>query len=226
VVCTTDPKKGDESITLIYVPPDAEGLSFGKPEPKLGLIYTDTNTSIYFDNVRVPKEYCVGKPGGEGARLLHECLTMGRASDGGTALGPAQAALEVMLDFTKNRHIKGKPVRERSMHAGIIGEMAMKLQAARYNYLTTAWMLDHPDLYGPLSSLQQLARASASKVFSTQTALSVIGKCMELMGSYGASPNYKVEKYLRDIWQVHLWLGGVQLSLLDSARRFYYFEFK
>ena len=223
-VCTTDPKKGDEGIVLLCVPSGAEGLSFGKPEQKMGLVFTDVNAPIYYRDVRVPKEYCVGNPGGEGASLMYESVVEGRAADAGTGLGPAQAAFEILLEYTGNRYIKGKPVRERSMHASIIGEIAMKLQVSRYNYLTTAHMLDQPEVYGAVSSPGQMGRASASKVFSTRTAMEVIQKTMELMGSYGTSLEFNVEKYYRDIMQVHLWLGGEQLALLDSARRYYYFE--
>ena len=74
-VCTTDPKKEEEGITFIYVPKDVDGLSFGEPEEKMGMLYTHVCGAIYYDNVRVHKAYCCGKPGGERAKVLREIVT-------------------------------------------------------------------------------------------------------------------------------------------------------
>ena len=63
VVCTTDPNLREEGMALIYVPKDTPGLSFGKPEEKMGMKVTDVNTAIYFDDVRVPKAYRAAGPG-------------------------------------------------------------------------------------------------------------------------------------------------------------------
>jgi len=107
------------------------------------------------------------------------------------------------------------------LHAAILGEMAGKIQIARSSYMDIASMYDQHQLYGEPNSDAQLARASAIKNFATQTAIEVMHKSMELMGSYGYSPEYYVEKYLRDIIIIRLWLGGVQLGNLDIARGHY-----
>ena len=215
-VCTVDPDMGEDGITLICVPKGVPGLSFGKPEEKMGLIYTDNNSTIYYENVRVPKTYCCAQPGGEGARVLKEMIS-GRISEPAMAIGAAQAALEIAIDYTKDRHIKGKSVRDRSLHASILGEMAAKVQVARSDYLYIASMIDRPETYGALNSPQQLARVSASKLISTRLAQEVIHSAIELMGSYGYSTDYHVEKYLRDVVIVRLTMGGPQLCALESA---------
>lgn len=219
-ICTVDPNMGDDGIAIIYVPKDAEGLSFGEPEEKMGLIYTDRNSAIYYDNVRVPREYCCGQPGGEGAAVFRHCVS-GRITDGPTGVGAAQAALEIVIDYTKDRYIKGKTVRDRSLHASILGEMAMKIQVARSDYMYVASMFDDPETYGQTNSHELIARASASKMFSTRMAIEVITKAIEMMGSYGYSPDYHVEKYLRDVIIVDLWMGGPHLCSLDVARSQY-----
>ena len=216
-VCSTDPSLGEAGITLICVPKDTPGLSFGKLEEKMGLIYTDKNSAIYYEEVRVPAAYCCGRPGGEGAAILRE-LVSGRISEPAMAVGAAQAALEIAVDYTRGRTICGKAVRNRSQHAAVLGEMAAKLQAARADVLHTASMFDRPDRYGPLGSPQQIARASAAKLIGTRLALEVIHSAIELMGSYGYSPEYHVEKYLRDAIIVRLTMGGPQLCALDVAR--------
>lgn len=223
-VCTVDPEKGDDGIALIFVPKDADGLSFSKPEEKMGQIYTDVNAAIYYDDVRVPEEYCVAGPGGDGATMLHHITSVGRLSSAALALGAAQACFEIGVEYTRKRKIGDKAVRERSMHAGMLGKMITRIQAARSFHLTTAYMFDHDKIYGWPSSARQLGRASAAKFCATKATNDVASKIMELMGAYGYSPEYHVEKYMRDVKIVDIWLGGPQLASLEAARGVYKFE--
>lgn len=223
VVCTTDPKLGEEGIALIYVPPDADGLSFGKPEKKMGMIYTDVNAEIFFDNVRVPKEYRAAGPGVD-AMLFKSCRSFALLATASMGCGAAEAALEIILDWTSKREIKGKPVRERSMHAGMIADMLIALEHARAYALQTAWMFDNPGIFGTWDSHSIMARAAAARVFSADMAVMVTNKAMELMGSYGYAYENNLEKYLRDVKEIQLWLGGQQLSRLEVARGLYHFH--
>ena len=83
---------------------------------------------------------------------------------------------------------------------------------------------DRSEIYGEITSTVQIGQSSASKVFSTLTAIEVMLGCIELMGSYGYSIDYHLEKHLRDIIIVHLWLGGAQLAMLELAQAEYPFE--
>jgi alkylation response protein AidB-like acyl-CoA dehydrogenase len=222
-LCTTDPELGNDGITILFVPKDTPGLSFGEPEGKMGLTFTDVNAAIFFEDVRVPKDYCCGAPGGEGAEILHT-ITNGRLEDGPLSIGAAQAALETVIEYTGERYIQGKPVRDQSMHAGILGEMAAQVQNARASYMYAASMLDRPEEHGAPNSSLQIARASAVKMYTTQVAIEVILKAIELMGAAGYSAEYHVERYLRDVVMVRLWVGGPQLSSLDVARSHYSFN--
>ncbi len=222
-VCTTDPAKGDEGIALIYVPPDTPGLSFGKPIEKMGLCWTDINAEIFYEDVRVPKEFRVAGPG-EDAKILHDIIAGGRLGTAAMAVGAAQAAFEIALSFTKDREIAGKPVRERSLHASILADMAIAIETARAYYMQVAWMVDHPQLYGRPGSFAMLAKCSAAKAYACDVAVMVTNKAMELMGSYGYAEAYHVEKYLRDCKILQLWLGGPQRARLDTALGYYPFE--
>lgn len=222
-VCTTDPSKGDEGIAIIYVPPDADGLSFGKPIEKMGLCWTDINAEIFYDNVRVPKEYRVAGPG-EDAKILHSIVSGGRMGTAAMAVGVAQAVFEIVLEYTKNREIAGKSVREHSLHASILADMAIAIETARAYYLQVAWMSDRPRIYGKGWSPARMARASAAKVYACDVAVWVTNKAMELMGAYGYSFDGLVEKYLRDVKMLQLWLGGPQRGRLDVALGYYSFE--
>jgi len=221
-ICTTDPAKGDEGIALIYVPPDAEGMTFSKPFQKMGMCWTDTNTEIFFDNVRVPKKNRVSGPG-EDAKILHDIVGSGRIGTCGFALGAAQACFEIVLNWTKNREIAGKEVRARSLHAGIIGEMALKIESARAYKMQINRMI-RSGRYGRPGEPLLLSKCSAAKAYICEITLWVANKAMELMGSYGFTFDYDVEKYLRDVKILQLWLGGPQRAILDTALGYYKFE--
>ncbi|MCP4752532.1 MAG: hypothetical protein GY866_16700 [Proteobacteria bacterium] len=223
VVCTTDPELGDDGVALIYVPPDAEGMSFSKPFQKMGMCWTDTNTEIFFENVRVPKKNRAAGPVEDG-KILHDIVGYGRSGTCGFALGAAQACFETVLDWTKNREIAGRPVRARSLHAGILGEMAQKIESARAYSMQVSRMVRSPELYGLPGEPFLLSKCSAAKEYACDVSVWVANKTMELMGSYGYAFDYNVEKYLRDIKILQLWLGGPQRAILDTALGYYSFE--
>ena len=222
-LCTTDASKGEEGIALIYVPKDTPGLSFGVPEAKMGLIYTEHNGAIYYDNVRVPKDYRVAGPGTD-AKILHDTLSIGRIGTCALALGPAQAALEIALDYTKERYIAGKQVREHSMHAGVLADMVIAIESARAYYIQVSKMADNPNIYGRVGDAYLHGKASAAKVLACDTAVMVTNRAMELMGSMGCSEEMHVEKYLRDVKIMQLVEGGSHLGRLDTIRALYPFN--
>lgn len=220
VTCTTDAALGEEGVALIYVPADVPGLSFGKPENKMGMRYTDVNADIYFDNVRVPKEYRAGGPGKdfENFRIL---ISWARLTSAALAMGNAQAVLDIVLEFTANRFYGGKPVKEHTLQAAMIADMAIGIESARFYYLAVARMFGNPKVFGPPYSDFQMAKASAAKVYACDVAVEVCNKAMQLMGSYGYMKEYNVEKYLRDSKIIQLWLGGAELGRIDVARGYY-----
>ncbi|MFW6011190.1 MAG: acyl-CoA dehydrogenase family protein [Desulfosalsimonas sp.] len=222
VVCSTDPDAGDEGVALIYAPPDTNGLSFGKPFQKMGMCFTDVNTEIYLDNVKVPKKYRVAGPGEDG-RILHDVVGLGRIGTCSMALGPAQACFEIVLEWTKNREIAGKPVRSRSLHASILGEMAQKIESARAYAMQVGKMVGSGK-FGRAGEPLLLSKCSAAKEHTCENSMWIANKAMELMGSYGYTFDYNVEKYLRDLKILQLWLGGSQRAMLDTALGYYDFE--
>jgi alkylation response protein AidB-like acyl-CoA dehydrogenase len=220
VICTTDLKQKEEGMALIYVPKDTPGLSFGKPEAKMGMRVTDVNAAIYFDNVRVPKGYRAGGPGLDW-KLFRNNVSWGRLSSAPMALGNAQAVLEMVIDYTNTRQYGGKPVRKHSLQAAMIADMAIGIEAARASYLSVAAMFNDRKTFGNPGEDFLMGRSSATKVFSCDVTEMVCNRTMELMGSYGYSRDYHVEKYLRDSKIIQLWLGGGQLGRLDVAQSYY-----
>jgi len=221
-LCTTDPEKGDEGIALIHVPPDAKGLSFSKPIEKMGMCWTDINAEIFYDDVRVPKENRLAGPG-EDAKIFHDVAGGGRLGTCNFAIGAAQACFEIVIDYTKNREIAGRPVRSRSLHASIIGEMAQRIDCARAYYQKVSEMQSSRQ-FGRVGEPFMLSKCSAAQNYACDTAIWVANTAMELMGSYGYSYGYEIEKYLRDVKILQLWLGGKQRRSLDIALGYYSFE--
>ncbi|MBW2092912.1 MAG: acyl-CoA/acyl-ACP dehydrogenase, partial [Deltaproteobacteria bacterium] len=183
VVCQTETEKGEEGIALIYVPVDAKGLSFGKFEIKAGL-QADRNADIFFDDVRVPLSYRASGPGRD-AELLKSNLTNGRVGTAAAAIGVAKGTFEEVLKYTGERVVAGKPIREHSIAAGMLAEMATGIETAQAHCLQVAYMLSHQDQFGPSHSEEMLCQASITKNYATEMAIMVTNKAMELMGSYG-----------------------------------------
>jgi len=219
VVCQTEPNLGEEGIALIYVPSPWDGLSFGKFENKAGM-QADRNADIYFDNVRVPRQYRAAGPGVD-ARLMKRNLTAGRVASAAMAVGNAQGAFEKAVEYTGSRVVQGRPIRQHSICAGMLADMAIGVETARAYYLQTAYMVDHPQTYGEPDSDAMLSKASLAKTYACDVAVMVTNKAMELMGSYGYMREFDVEKYWRDCKEIQLWLGGAQLARLDVARGYY-----
>lgn len=220
VLCTTDPTLGDEGVALIYVPDGVPGLSFGIPENKLGMRYSDINADIFFDNVRVPKEYRAAGPG-EDWRLFRAALAWGRLSSAAFSIGNAQAVLEIVIDYTSNRFYKGKAVREHTLQAAMIADMAMGIESARAYYLSVASMFDNRKEYGDPGDTYLLGKATGAKVYACDVTEIVCNRAIELMGAYGYIKEYHVEKYLRDSKIIQLWEGGGQLGRLELAQSYY-----
>lgn len=221
MVCTTDPGLGDEGIALIYVPGDAQGLTFGAFERKAGMA-ADRNTTTYLDSVRVPKEFRVSGPGDD-ARYFHANLTAGRLASAAMSVGSAQGAFETVLDFTGDRAVgkTGKPIRHHSVAACMLADMAIGIETARMTYLTGAYRFDHPEEYGAIHSMEQLSYASIAKVYAADMAVMLTNRAMELMGSYGYVRECHLEKYWRDCKIIQLWEGGAQIGRFDVCRPYY-----
>ncbi len=223
VICTTDPNLKEEGLALIYVPKDTPGLSFGKPEDKMGMKVTDVNAAIYFDNVRVPTEYRAGGPGIDW-QLFRNNISWGRLTSAPMALGNAQAVLEIVMEYTKTRSYGGKSVRNHSLQAAMIADMAIGIDSARAYYLSVAAMFNNRKKFGKPADDFLMAQASGAKVYACDVTEMVCNRAMELMGSYGYVREYHVEKYLRDSKIIQLWLGGGQLGRLDVVRGHYPYE--
>ena len=222
-IVTRDPSKGLDSAGIVWVPPNAEGISFSPPYKKMGLCWCDENVEIWYDNVRVPKKYVLDldQPG-LGAKVIKGyVVTSGRLAIGSRLVGMAEACLEIALDWTGGRDIAGVPIRERSFFASILGEMAKRIEIARSQMLMVSWQMAHPEVYGTPDTLEMLAKVSAFRSYAGEACNYCANKAMELMGSYGYAYDFHVEKYMRDHKIIQMVLGGAQRDVLDVAQGLY-----
>jgi alkylation response protein AidB-like acyl-CoA dehydrogenase len=218
-VCNTDPTAGDEGIALIYVPKDTPGLTFGEPENKM-LFKTSVNASVYYNNVRVPKEYRLADSGMD-ANIYH-FFEAGTGWHSATiALGIAERAFEIVLDYTGTRMGGYKPVRQHSIVAGILADMAIGIEMMRASVYNLSMMLDNLEVYGPPWSPQFISKASATRVFAGDKVVEIVNKGAELLGSMAISEDFPYEKCLRDAKITQLWLGGQQICRYRVARGYY-----
>ncbi|MBN2123337.1 MAG: acyl-CoA dehydrogenase family protein [Deltaproteobacteria bacterium] len=215
LVCTTDPRLGEDGIVLAYVPKGRPGLTVGPDEDKCGL-RTDHNCPLYLDDVRIPREWTIG-PGGKAAELFRAQLP--GVSSGAMATGVMQGVLETVLEYTGQRIVADRPIREHGGPAETLAEIAMSTEMARTWYVMTAYMCDHPEVYGPRTGLLA-ARMNMARITS-EHAVRCAEKAIQLMGSYGYVREYHVEKYWRDSLMITLWKGGTRLSRHNVCRGYY-----
>jgi len=198
VVATTDPKLEDKGSCILVVEEDTPGLSFGKIERKMGMP-EDQNREVIFEDVRVPKSNLLGKIG-DGHRLLQRTVAYNRLGAGMISVGMARGAFEYALEYCKKRIVGGKALVKHSLISAMFADMATKIDAARLLVYRASWSLRMKDP-------NRAAYSDMAKVFGTNVGMEVTTNCVQLMGSYGYSNEYPVEKYMRDAKIVQIYLG-------------------
>lgn len=222
VVCSTDPSLGNEGIALVYLETPAKGFRFLGYEEKCSL-RAGRQGGFELAGARAPEAWRAAGPGRD-AELLRDDLCFGRLVTGALAIGIAQGTLDEVLSFTSDRIAAGKPIRQHTIGATILADIAIGIQVGRDAYVNAAYIFDRPQEYGDSSCDAMLSRASLAKVFCCDAAIHATNRAMELMGSFGYVTDYHVEKYWRDAKLLQLWEGGAQLARLDVARGYYGYD--
>jgi len=202
VIATTDPKLEDKGSAIIVVEKDTPGLSFGKIERKMGM-HEDQNREVIFEDVRIPKSNLLGKIG-DGHRILQTTVAYNRLGAGMISVGIARGAFEYALQYCKERVVGGKPLIKHSLISAMFADMATKIDAARLLVYRASWSLRTRDPH-------RARYSDMAKVFATNMAMEVTSNCVQVMGSYGYSKEYPVEKYMRDAKIVQIYLGPNEL---------------
>jgi alkylation response protein AidB-like acyl-CoA dehydrogenase len=208
VGCTVDPEKGEEGSLLLAVPAGTNGLSTGKNERKMGH-HADRNGEIIFDNVRVPKQNMIGKVG-EGVKILDRSLIYNRVGPASMAIGAANRAYDLALEFAKTRIVGGYPLYKHELASAMLFDMQTKIHISRLLWQRAAWV--------NMTTKGNIHYAHMAKVFATDSAMEIATNAVQLMGSYGYSKEYATEKIMRDVKIIQIYIGSNEMIRAHAWR--------
>ncbi|MGG6382486.1 acyl-CoA dehydrogenase family protein [Paenarthrobacter sp. NEAU-H11] len=199
---------GGKGISCFLVPADAEGLSADAPEKKMGLTGSHTAT-IRFDNVRVQPDQLLGNEG-DGLRIALAGLDAGRLGIAAVATGLAQAALDHARDYARERETFGRSIIEHQGLAFILADMAAGVETARATTLHAARLKD--------AGLPYSKEASIAKLVATDNAMRVTTDAVQVLGGYGYTRDFPLERYMREAKAMQIFEGTNQIQRMVIAR--------
>ena len=210
VFASTDPEKGSRGISCFLVEKDW-GIQFPKHEDKLGLRGSPTG-EVVFDNVRVPLSHRIGEEG-QGFTIAMHTLDRSRPTIGAQAVGIAQGAMNYAGEYMKGRKAFGGPISELQGLRFMLADMAIRTEASRALVYRACSLVDHdPD--GELTMFGAMAKA-----FASDTAMSVTVDAVQLLGGYGYTKDFPVERYLRDAKITQIYEGTNQVQRVVISKR-------
>ncbi|MBW2032102.1 MAG: acyl-CoA dehydrogenase family protein [Deltaproteobacteria bacterium] len=210
VVTYTDKAKGHRGISMFVVTKDTPGFSVGKEEKKMGIRGSDTRELI-FEDCYVPEENLLGGPG-EGFKILMKTFNYTRPGVAAQALGIAQGALDAVVDYCKERVQFGRALSEFQGLQWMMAEMALKIELGRTMIYRVCSTIDsEPDS----KDIPHLA--SMAKWFASDSAMAVTTDAVQMLGGYGYSREYPVERMMRDAKITQIYEGTNQVQRIIIA---------
>jgi hypothetical protein len=200
---------GPRGISCFLVPGDAEGLSFGALERKMGLTASPTRV-VNLDGVRVPADHLIGAEG-QGFTIALAALDSGRLGISACATGLAQAALESATSFAKQREQFGKPIIDHQGVGFLLADMTAAVESARATYLAAARRRDAGRPY--------TTAASVAKLVATDNAMRVTTDAVQVLGGAGYTKDFPVERYFREAKVMQIFEGTNEIQRLVIARK-------
>jgi alkylation response protein AidB-like acyl-CoA dehydrogenase len=209
VMAVTDPAKRSKGISAFVVEKSDPGVSFGAPEKKLGIKGSPTR-EVYFDNVRIPADRMIGEEG-TGFATAMKTLDHTRITIAAQALGVAQGAFDYAKGYVTERKQFGKPIADFQGIQFMLADMAMKIEAARQLTYAAAAKSERGD-----SDLT--FQGAAAKCFASDVAMEVTTDAVQLLGGYGYTRDYPVERMMRDAKITQIYEGTNQVQRIVMAR--------
>ncbi|MCZ4606892.1 acyl-CoA dehydrogenase family protein [Streptomyces sp. Lzd4kr] len=209
VMAVTDPAKRSKGISAFVVEKSDEGVSFGAPEKKLGIKGSPTR-EVYLDNVRIPADRMIGEEG-TGFATAMKTLDHTRITIAAQALGIAQGALDYAKGYVQERKQFGKAIADFQGIQFMLADMAMKISAARALTYQAAAASERGD-----ADLTYLG--AAAKCFASDVAMEVTTDAVQLLGGYGYTRDYPVERMMRDAKITQIYEGTNQVQRIVMAR--------
>jgi acyl-CoA dehydrogenase len=213
VFASTDRSQGHKGLSAFVVPMDADGVTIEKKLDKMGQRATDTS-AVAFQDVVVPAADRLGDEG-EGFKIAMQTLDFTRPGTAIGAVGVAQAAFELAVDYAKERVQFGMPI---AMNQGVnflVADMATEIEAARLLCWQAAWMIDQGH------GRKATKYSSFAKRFAADTAMKVTTDAVQVFGGYGYMKEVPVEKLMRDAKLFQIYEGTSQIQRLVIAKEIF-----
>jgi len=210
VYCLTSPDEERKTArhSILIVETDREGYKAEPMHGKMGLRASDTS-SVYFNNVRVPRENLLGAEG-NGFIQLMKFFDHSRSYVAGHGIGLAQGALDMAIKHVKGRRQFGRPIGAFQATQFKIAEMATKVETARVMVYKSAWLLDQGK---PDTKLTAMA-----KLYACHTAVEVVDESLQLHGGYGYFNDYDIERFYRAAKVLEIYEGTKEVEKIVIAR--------
>ncbi|MCV7205727.1 acyl-CoA dehydrogenase family protein [Mycolicibacterium peregrinum] len=200
--------EGGQGISCFLVDKDTSGLSFGKPEEKMGLHAVPTTTAHY-DDAFVEAQRRIGDEG-QGLQIAFSALDSGRLGIAAVAVGLAQAALDEAAAYAQERMTFGRKIIDHQGLTFLLADMAAAVDSARATYLDAARRRD--------AGLPYSRNASVAKLVATDAAMKVTTDAVQVLGGYGYTRDYRVERYMREAKITQIFEGTNQIQRLVIGR--------
>lgn len=202
ITAATDPSQRSKGISAFIVEAGTPGFEVGKPENKMGLNNSYT-AQLFFKNCRVPKENIIGEVN-KGFPLFLHALNEGRLAVSALAVGMAEGALEMAVDYSKQRVQFGKPICSFQGVSFKIAEMATKIEAAKTLLYNSAKLRD--------AGLPFTKEAAMVKLFSSEMCVQVCNDALQIFGGNGYSKEFEIERYYRDVKSLTIGEGTSEIN--------------
>lgn len=209
VFAATDKSRGSSGVTAFLVERDRPGVSVGKHEDKMGIRSSETS-DVIFEEVHVPADHLIGVEN-EGFKLAMATLNRTRPLGASSAVGIMQACLDHAVKYVKERVVFGRPISKFQGIQFMLADMEMKTLAARQMCWYAAELVDQ--------GIVDPEVGASTKCFVSDLAQSVTTDAVQIMGGYGYSREYPVEKLMRDakIWQIFEGTNQIQRVTIANA---------
>ncbi|MEV4356726.1 acyl-CoA dehydrogenase family protein [Nonomuraea sp. NPDC049625] len=200
--------EGSRGISCFLAPGAADGLTFGRPEEKMGLHAVPT-TSAHWDGAILEEDRLIGEEG-QGLQIAFSALDSGRLGIAACATGLAQAALDEAVAYAKERQTFGKRIIDHQGLGFLLADMAAGVESARATYLDAARRRD--------AGLPYSRQASIAKLVATDAAMKVTTDAVQVFGGYGYTREFRVERYMREAKIMQIFEGTNQIQRLVISR--------
>lgn len=208
VIAQTDKSKGLRGLTAFMVEADRKGVSVGKEEDKMG-IRTSNTCDVFFDEVCIPDSHRIGQIG-DGFKIAMKTLDMARPVVGACAVGICQACVDICKEYMKTRIQFGRPIAALQGLQFMLADMEIATETARAMVYKTLQMIEDGEPYSHAAAI--------AKCYAGDMAMKVSTDAVQILGGYGYSREYPVEKLMRDakIYQIFEGTNQVQRVVIAN----------